>query len=252
MVSHGESLSCQRLSITLETEKFTGKTMKKTALVAILLLSTTSIAQGQDLEDFLACAEHSDRVERVFCLESALDAAIASEQTEADNAGNEQTTAVENFGQETTAITTDETETDSVASEKSGFRLPVIGNIFRRDRSEPETSDPAPELEEGAEVPETSVASGESFETFGRDQTRIVVNEDGKDELHDVIADLERIRSNLWEITLVSGQVWRQTHVRRFNLRKGDQVKIYPTAWGDNYRLEVEGLSGFIQVGRMK
>ena len=223
--------------------------MKKTALAAILLLSTTSIARGQDLEDFLACADYNDRIERVFCLESALDAATAGDQLEAEVAENNQAASVENFGQETAAITTDEAETESAASEESGFRLPVIGNIFRRDRDVAETSDPAPDVQE---APEETVASGERLDTFGRDQTRIVVNEDGKDELYDVITSLVRIRSNLWEITLAGGQVWRQTHVMRFNLREGDQVRIYPTSWGDNYRLEVEGLSGFIQVGRVK
>jgi len=49
-------------------------------------------------------------------------------------------------------------------------------------------------------------------------------------------------------ITLDTGQVWEQALNERFPLRVGQRVRIYSTRWGSHYRLEVEGLNGFIQV----
>jgi hypothetical protein len=49
-------------------------------------------------------------------------------------------------------------------------------------------------------------------------------------------------------ITLDTGQVWEQAVNGRFALRVGQRVRIYRTRWGSHYRLEAEGLNGFIQV----
>lgn len=49
-------------------------------------------------------------------------------------------------------------------------------------------------------------------------------------------------------ITLDTGQVWEQAVNERFPLRVGQRVRIYSTRWGSHYRLEVDGLNGFIQV----
>jgi hypothetical protein len=49
-------------------------------------------------------------------------------------------------------------------------------------------------------------------------------------------------------ITLDTGQVWEQALNERYALRVGQRVRIYKTRWGAHYRLEAEGLNGFIQV----
>jgi len=49
-------------------------------------------------------------------------------------------------------------------------------------------------------------------------------------------------------ITLDTGQVWEQALNERYALRVGQRVRIYKTRWGSHYRLEAEGLNGFIQV----
>ncbi|MFZ9583983.1 MAG: hypothetical protein ACO280_03385 [Pseudohongiellaceae bacterium] len=74
---------------------------------------------------------------------------------------------------------------------------------------------------------------------------------DGGERLHDTIAGLEK-RSNLWIVTLGSGQVWRQEVARTFNLRVGDEVEIYRDGVGNGLRLSTPRLSGFIRVERVR
>ncbi|HEU4619493.1 MAG TPA: hypothetical protein VFV10_15760 [Gammaproteobacteria bacterium] len=53
-------------------------------------------------------------------------------------------------------------------------------------------------------------------------------------------------------ITLENGQIWRQMTPEIYPLQEGFEVKIYPTRWGNAYRLSVEELGGFIQVERVQ
>lgn len=90
-------------------------------------------------------------------------------------------------------------------------------------------------------------------DAFGREnQPRVVSTGEGKEEFYDQISGLNKIKPNIWDITLNSGQVWRQVYPKRFDLRESDTVRIYPSRWGDNFRLTTSRLSGFIQVSRIK
>ena len=80
----------------------------------------------------------------------------------------------------------------------------------------------------------------------------VIVTNRMNDELNDVVAELVMAKPDQWLVKLASGQVWRQTHPRRLNLREGDAVRIYPTGWGENFRLEAVRLNGFIQVLRVE
>lgn len=53
-------------------------------------------------------------------------------------------------------------------------------------------------------------------------------------------------------ITLDTGQIWEQAFNERFALRVGQRVRIYQTRWGAHYRLEADGVKGFIQVDRVR
>jgi len=53
-------------------------------------------------------------------------------------------------------------------------------------------------------------------------------------------------------ITLDTGQVWEQSVNGRYALRVGQRVRIYQTRWGRYFRLEADGLNGFIQVDRVR
>lgn len=221
---------------------------RKALLVVFLFFPMTGFVHAQSLDDFLACEEFTDRVERVICLEEALEEATVSSEPE-DVVEN--VTAVEEFGQEQEAgpVNDEANEDNSSRGFLPRIRMPSIGGIFSRDQNNNEEAEEAQEESQVESTEETSSAS--SVESFGREQARVVENEDGREELVDVVSEIDTYR-NMLTITLASGQVWRQTHTKRFNLRKGDEVRIYPSRWGESFRLETDRLNGFIQVGRVQ
>ena len=165
----------------------------------LILLPTATLAQ--DNSAFLDCARHSDRGQRIACLEDALEDATSRQSRPVETA------------------------------------------------PEPATSPVRPERAN----PQAAVAGGseDRVSSFGR-EPRIEENEEGREELHETVAALQQPRPNQWLITLGSGQTWYQVHTRRYNLREGDEVRIYSSDWGKNYRLETPRLSGFIQVRRVE
>lgn len=231
-----------------------------------VLLLVAMGAQAQD-EAFLSCADIGDRTERLQCLEDALDDAVEKRQAGASVDEGETTAAVDDFGadEDVAATGAGQTQTDDGdAGKGSFFRLPNIGKLFGRDADDEDAGD----SREGAGAQDNDVAagakdrrSGEAVATspagddrvgeFGR-QGRVVVNDSGEDELHDTIAELLMAKPNQWLIRLASGQVWRQTTPKRLNLREGDEVRIYPSHWGNNYRLEAGRLNGYIQIVRVE
>jgi hypothetical protein len=66
------------------------------------------------------------------------------------------------------------------------------------------------------------------------------------------IAVLQQTVPNSYLITLDNSQVWRQIQPKWHPLRVGQDVKIYRSAWGASFRLFVDGLSGYIQVERVR
>lgn len=220
-------------------------------LLGIILLSFNSSSSAQEVESFLACGEIPDRVERVLCLETALEQSASQEDDQpqavtdgaseaSENRGNAR--ELENFGRN--QVSSDESSNIEEADDK-GFKLPVIGNLFRRNRDE----------DQEQEVALSEDTSADRLDNFGRGtstSSKVIENAEGQEELIDVVVELTMAKPNMWLIRLASGQVWRQTHSRRYNLRKGDEVRIYSTQWGENYRLETERLSGFIQMLRVE
>lgn len=109
--------------------------------------------------------------------------------------------------------------------------------------------------DDGQEVDsdEDAVATApDQVEAFGRSaDARVVEKQDGEKELHDRIAALEQLGANQWLITLESGQTWRQMISKQYRLKVGDEVRIYPTRWGSDYRLTASRLQSYIQVARV-
>jgi hypothetical protein len=211
-------------------------------LLTLALLSVAAFTQAQDDSAFLACAQIKDRNERLQCLDEALNSAVG-EQEETESAAS-----VENFGSSQEAMTESQPENADKEEKRSFFRLPKLGGIFKRgdDEVESEEENAAPEP-----VVERNRGSERRVEDFGR-ETRVVVNANGEDELHDTVTELVQSKPNLWRIRLASGQVWRQVHPKRYNLKVGDNVRIYPSRWGDDYRLQIDRLNGFIQISRVE
>jgi hypothetical protein len=78
--------------------------------------------------------------------------------------------------------------------------------------------------------------------------------DDEKDlvELQSTISKLKETVPGRYLITLENGQVWRQMVGERYQLRVGQNVRIYPTHWGKSFRLSAEGVKGYIQVERVR
>jgi hypothetical protein len=71
----------------------------------------------------------------------------------------------------------------------------------------------------------------------------------------EVVATITELREtvpNSYLITLDNDQVWRQKEPKWFPLRVGQAVRIFPSSWGNTFRLSVQGLSGYIQVERAR
>lgn len=188
-----------------------------TFLGLLMCLPLAVLAQGDSA--FLACERYNDRNERLACLEEALEAAT-------DSAPQEQAPA---RAPEPPRETVDNTATQTPPADS-----PSVSST----EDQPDSS--------------TAPASTERVETFGIPKPRVAENDDGEEALYDTVTELEEVRPNQWRIALASGQVWFQVHPKRFNLREGYPVRIYPSDWGDNFRLDTEKLSGFIQVQRLE
>ncbi|MBN1832010.1 MAG: hypothetical protein JW896_07850 [Deltaproteobacteria bacterium] len=71
-------------------------------------------------------------------------------------------------------------------------------------------------------------------------------------ELHSTISKVKEYVPGRYLITLENGQVWQQMVGERYELKVGYKVRIYPSRWGQSFRLSAEGVKGFIQVERVR
>ena len=124
--------------------------------------------------------------------------------------------------------------------------LPVV-SIPRNTASQPQQAQPEP-----APDPQTATNTGNSVE----DDFGILDNTDNRkdrgQELVARITGIKELNPNRHIITLENGQVWEQTATKRFALATGDEVRIYPSRWGNSYRLGSMSHNGFIQVRRLR
>jgi len=135
------------------------------------------------------------------------------------------------------------------AAKERESSLPVVSiqRNVRQNQTENEQSD---------EVEVDTVASfGTENAAVGQNRAataRVLENADGEQELVDLITLLDMKVPNQWEITLASGQVWRQINSKRFRLREGMEVRIYPSPFRGSFRLSASNINGFIQVRRIQ
>jgi hypothetical protein len=109
----------------------------------------------------------------------------------------------------------------------------------------PAPAAPAPRREV-IPAPAPSAAAAESRRARGRRAEPL------PPEIVAKVTSLRETVPNTWTITLDNDQVWRQTTPQQFALRPGMDVRLYPTHWGDAYRLTVVGHKGYIQVARVR
>lgn len=196
----------------------------------LVLLSTISSAQLVDISD---CRAIEDRLERFDCFES-----LGTAEAPAAATNNSATT--------NSATTNSSTSTKPPVFNPGG--LPVVKRPANTSVIQTEAKESAPQ------TADTATTDSEA-DLFGKkpdaSSARIGTNEKGKTELYAKIASLEQRRKNLWLITLEGGQQWLQMESKRYPMQVGDEVKIYPTIWGNSYRMTASRLNGFIQVKRV-
>ncbi len=109
------------------------------------------------------------------------------------------------------------------------------------------------ERERSAATPSTeSSSSSPAGETV---RLRGATPGDSQHPAPDVVATIAELREtvpNSYLITLDNGQVWRQMEPKWFPLRVGQEVRVFPSNWGKTFRLSVQGLSGYLQVERVR
>lgn len=66
------------------------------------------------------------------------------------------------------------------------------------------------------------------------------------------IVEMREYLPSAYVIRLDNGQIWEQTEPKRYPLRPGLEVRIYPTRWGSRYRLTGLDTGGHIQVRRVQ
>lgn len=98
-----------------------------------------------------------------------------------------------------------------------------------------------------AAAPQAAAPTGEAAFGLPEEPSRAV-----PDELRGTVASVRQFAPNQVTLTLTNGQVWRQKRADRYGVKEGHNVRIYSTRWGNDYRLSVEDLGGFIQVERVK
>jgi hypothetical protein len=122
---------------------------------------------------------------------------------------------------------------ECAAIESAVARLDCFDALARRTRA-------ADDLRPQAAVPERS----------SRREAR-AADRDLREHVSEVAA-LREIQPGRIEVTLTNGQVWRQTNSERYNLLVGHEVRVYPTGFGQYFRLTSTKARGFIQVERVR
>ncbi|MGA0806523.1 MAG: hypothetical protein ACO3PV_08420, partial [Pseudohongiellaceae bacterium] len=188
----------------------------RSALVACVLVAGNGLVTPALAQDsaFLACARFEDRGQRIACLEDALEAAVAAPGSASSNV--------------TTAA--------SAAPAPASAVAPAPAAVTPTPATTANAAPPAP-ADTGAAVSSEERSLLDRIRNFGRSAAGVGISTDasGQEQLHDTITTLEK-RNNLWVVTLLSGQVWRQTYARNLLLREGDEIVIDQEGVGNAYR----------------
>ena len=128
-------------------------------------------------------------------------------------------------------------ELESDAARRDCFAAEVDAVLEKRE-SEPQPAVQPPAAEPPASEPRRAQsdqpAQPEQQEFFG------------------TITAVQERMPNAYVITLDNGQVWQQVQPEMYLLRPGIEVRIYPTRWGESYRLSAKGAGRYIQVRRVQ
>ncbi len=141
---------------------------------------------------------------------------------------------------------------DCLALTDNLSRLTCYDTLARQQLPAAGENTVTPAATPAAAAPPTATSNGSRVESFGQTQARVEAAEDGAETLVDVVVEARRVEPTKWQLTLQSGQVWRQTVGKSYLIRQGDRVRISPSSWGEDFRLSVDGSRSYIQVRRLE
>lgn len=153
---------------------------------------------------------------------------------------------------------------ECAAIESAVARLDCFDALARRERAggapgREARADGAPAREARSAPPQSQ--SNESARLVPRDAVPDAARASRREaraaerEQHEVtshVTALREIQPGRLEVTLANGQVWRQTNTDRYNLLVGHEVRVYPSGFGQYFRLSSKEARGFIQVERVR
>jgi hypothetical protein len=111
----------------------------------------------------------------------------------------------------------------------------------------PQTDTAAPQRVPNEAVHDSATANGEDLSRREKRRADRVAR-----EIIGQVAALREIQPGRLEITLTNGQIWRQRTSDPYNLQPGHEVRIYPSGYGQYFRLSATELRSFIQVERVQ
>jgi len=168
-------------------------------------------------------------------------------------------------GQDTDAVTVEVgrcIELDSAEARLACFDAQVGGVLDERSTAEP--SEPSPSIDNAdpsRNQPERDAVLTRQAQRVERATARPTANvpprraeaePEAPDEYFGTVVTLRERLPNAHVITLDNGQIWEQVEPKLYPLRPGLEVRIYPTKWGDAYRLNGQGTGGHIKVRRVR
>lgn len=165
------------------------------------------------------------------------------------------------FGQDSSNVTVDVghcLEWESAAQRRACFGAEVDAALKARGAAESDDSSVVTEDREADQSPSTGDENLSRRERRAqRRAERRAVDESreleaAEDQYFGTVKTIRERIPDSYVITLEDGQIWEQTAPKRYPLRPGLEVRIYPTTWGDSYRLAGMDLSGYIQVRKVR
>jgi hypothetical protein len=141
------------------------------------------------------------------------------------------------------------------AIESAVARLDCFDELARRARADDAGAEAPPSQAPaaGRQPPASATPNAAPPDTPQRLSRRDArAAERAEHEVTSHVAAVREIQPGRIEVTLANGQVWRQTNSDRYNLLVGHDVRLYPSGFGQYFRLSSKELRGFIQVERVR
>lgn len=131
--------------------------------------------------------------------------------------------------------------------ESAVARLDCFDELARRERAESAAAAPEPQA-----APQSAPASTRAPAEPLPSRRDARAADRAEREVTSQVTAVREIQPGRIEVTLANGQVWRQTNTDPYELLVGHEVRVYPTGFGQYFRLSSKQRRSFIQVERVR